>query len=84
MSRVEIKEVDEQGRVIIPKKWRSALIKGGKVVLKLKDDSIEMVPLERFDLTMFFDSVGVDVKSDFADWHAIRRELRRRRDEVRR
>ena len=84
MSRAEVKEIDEQGRIIIPKKWRDKILKGDKVVLKLKDDSIQIVPWEHYDLTNFFDSVEADVKSDLGDWHAIKRELRRQRDEVRR
>lgn len=79
MSSVEIKEIDEQGRVIIPKKWRG-LLKGDKVVLKLKRDSIVVLPWEQFDLTNFFDSVEMDLKSDLTDWHAVRREIRRRED----
>lgn len=84
LSKVEIREMDEQGRVIVPKKWRSTLFKGDKVVLKLKDDSIEIVPLEKFDLTRFFDSVAVDLKSNLTDWDAVRTELRRTRREIRR
>jgi len=79
LGLVEIKEVDEQGRIIIPKKWRDEILRGDKVVLKLKDDSIEILPWSRFNLTDFFDSVEVDLKSNLADWHAVRRELRRER-----
>ena len=80
---MEIKEIDEQGRIIIPKRWRG-LLKGDKVVLRLKRDSIEVLPLERFHLTNFFDSVEVDLKGKLTDWHAIRKELRSREAEVRR
>ncbi len=83
MSNVEVKEIDEQGRLIIPKKWRSMVLKGDKVVLRLKENSIEIEPWKKPDLTRFFDSVEADVKSDLSDWRAVRRELRRRPDEVR-
>ncbi len=76
MSELEVKSVDEQGRIIIPKRWRSRLLKGDKVVMILKDDSIEITPLRQGDLTRFFDSAVADVKSDLEDWHAVRRELR--------
>jgi AbrB family looped-hinge helix DNA binding protein len=73
---LEIKDVDEQGRIIIPKKWRNKLLKGKKVVMRLKDDSIEITPFRQGDLTRFFDSAVADVKSDLGDWHAVRKELR--------
>ena len=73
---MEIKDVDEQGRIIIPKQWRSKLLKGNKVVMRLKDDSIEITPFRQGDLTRFFDAAVADVKSDLEDWHALRKELR--------
>ena len=76
MSRLEIKDVDEQGRIIIPKKWRNKLLKGKKVVMRLKDDSIEITPFRQGDLTRFFDAAVADIKSDLEDWHAVRKELR--------
>ncbi len=78
-----VKEIDEQGRLVIPKRWRSKVLKGDKVVLRLKDGSVEITPWERPDLTAFFDRVEVDIQSDLADWHAVRTELGRRRIEVR-
>ncbi len=82
MSDVEVKRLDEQGRLIIPKRWRKVL-KGDRVVMRLKESSIEIEPMPP-ELTKFFDSVDVDVKSDLSDWHSVRRELWRRADEVRR
>jgi len=76
LNHVEIKDVDEQGRTVIPKIWRAQLFKGGKVVMRLKDDSIEITPLRQGDLTRFFDAAVADVKSDLGDWHAVRKELR--------
>jgi AbrB family looped-hinge helix DNA binding protein len=76
LTGLAIKDVDEQGRIIIPKKWRSKLLKGNKVVMRLKEDSIEITPLRQGDLTRFFDAAVADVKSDLDDWHAVRRELR--------
>jgi len=77
---VEIKEIDNQGRIVIPKNWRKGKLKGKKVVLKRKsDDSIEIIPYDRFDLTKYFDSIEVDVKSPLSDWHALKKELSRKR-----
>jgi len=75
--RVEIKDVDSQGRVVIPKEWRDKYLKGGKAVLVLKEDLIEIRPLKRVSLTDYFDRVEVDIKSDLSDWHKVRKELRR-------
>ena len=75
--KVEIKDVDGQGRVVIPKEWRDKYLKGGKAVLVLKEDLIEIRPLKRVSLTDYFDRVEVDIKSDLSDWHKVRKELRR-------
>ncbi|MBI4257662.1 MAG: AbrB/MazE/SpoVT family DNA-binding domain-containing protein [Thaumarchaeota archaeon] len=61
--------------MVIPKGWRKKHLKGKKVVLKLKEGSIEIIPYETFDLTEFFDKFTVNVKSDLSDWHALRKEL---------
>lgn len=74
---MEVKEVDSQGRLIIPKSWRDRYLKGKKAILLLKRDSIEIRPFTKFDLTKYFDRVGVDLKTDLSDWHKVRRELRR-------
>ena len=73
---MEVKDVDEQGRIIIPKEWRRKLLKGKKVLMRLKDASIEITPYRQEDLTKFFDAALVDVKSNMEDWHALRKELK--------
>ena len=75
--KVEVKDVDGQGRVVIPKEWRDKYLRGGKAVLVLKGDLIEIRPLKRVSLTDYFDRVEVDIKSDLSDWHKVRKELRR-------
>jgi len=76
LSQLEVKDVDEQGRIIIPKEWRRKLLKGKKVLMRLKDASIEITPYRQEDLTKFFDAALVDVKSNMEDWHALRKELK--------
>lgn len=72
-----IKEIDEQGRVVIPKDWRKGKLKSKKILMTLRDDSsIEITPYNTLDLTKYFDSAVVDVKSSLTDWHSIRKELR--------
>ncbi len=74
---VVVKEVDEQGRVVIPKEWRRRLLKDRRVIMKLGERSIEVLPANEFNLTNFFNSIEVDVESDLSDWHSLRRELRK-------
>jgi len=73
---VEVKGVDEQGRIILPKIWRDKYLKNKKAIIQAKGDTIEIKPFTLIDLTEYFDSVEVDVKSDLSDWHKVRRELR--------
>ena len=75
-SDVEIiKEVDKQGRLVLPKNWREKYIRRGKIIMKIEGDTITIKPYELADLTEFFDRIEVDVKSDLADWKSVRREL---------
>jgi bifunctional DNA-binding transcriptional regulator/antitoxin component of YhaV-PrlF toxin-antitoxin module len=76
---LEIKEIDDQGRIIIPIDWRKRNLKNShKVIIKLKEDSMEIVPYYSPDLTKYFDSVEVDLKSNLSDWKKVRKELRKR------
>jgi len=74
---VVIKKVDGQGRIVIPKKWRERYLKGRRIIMRIKEDVIEIMPEKMFDLTRFFDSIEVDVRSDLADWHKVKKELRK-------
>ena len=77
-----IKEIDDQGRIVIPKDWRKGKLRSKKVLMKLKDDSsIEIVPYNSLDLTKYFDSVEIDLKNPLADWHSVRKELREKKRE---
>ena len=70
-----IKEVDKQGRLVLPKNWRKKYVKRGKIVLRIEGDKIIIKPYELADLTEFFDKVEADIKSDLADWKSVRREI---------
>ena len=78
MHQVEIKEIDAQGRIVIPKAWRRKHLKGRRLAMKLREGTIEIIPYGALDLTEFFDKIEADVRSDLGDWHALGRELRRR------
>lgn len=74
---VEVKTVDNQGRIILPKNWRDRYLKGKKAIVSFKEDLIEIRPFTKADLTTYFDKVDVDLKADLSDWHKTRKELRR-------
>jgi bifunctional DNA-binding transcriptional regulator/antitoxin component of YhaV-PrlF toxin-antitoxin module len=75
---VEVKTVDNQGRIMLPKVWRERFLKDKKAVISQKGDLIEIRPFEEIDLTKYFDSIEVDLKADLGDWHKVREELRRK------
>lgn len=74
MTKVEIKQVDAQGRIILPKAWRNRL-KTKNVMIIDDDDRLEILPADT-DLVRFVDAVEVKGKH-FDDYHALRKELRK-------
>lgn len=73
-----LKEIDEQGRIVIPAEWRRKYLRGTKVILRNRGEVLEILPHEKVDLTAFFDRAKVEVKASLSDWHAVRRELRKK------
>jgi bifunctional DNA-binding transcriptional regulator/antitoxin component of YhaV-PrlF toxin-antitoxin module len=73
-----LKDIDEQGRIVIPAAWRKKYLRGTKVILRNRGEVLEIVPREQVDLTAFFDRAEVEVKSNLSDWHGVRRELRKK------
>jgi hypothetical protein len=47
-------------------------------MLRDRGDVLELLPQEKVDLTAFFDRAQVDTKADLSDWHAVRRDLRKK------
>ena len=74
--QVEIKVVDDQGRILLPKDWRDRYLKDKKAIIVSKGDVVEIRPFAKSDLTKYFDKVEVDLKSNLSDWHKVRKELR--------
>jgi bifunctional DNA-binding transcriptional regulator/antitoxin component of YhaV-PrlF toxin-antitoxin module len=73
-----LKDIDEQGRIVIPAEWRKKYLRGSKVILRNRGEVLEIRPREKVDLTAFFDRAEVEIKSNLSDWHALRRELRKK------
>jgi len=74
MSKVEIKAVDPQGRIILPKSWRKRFGTGNVLVID-EDDRLEIRPANA-DLSRFVDSVETDAV-DFDNYHELRKGLRK-------
>jgi len=74
---VEVKHVDNQGRILLPKDWRDRYLKGKKAIVVSKGELVEIRPFTKIDLTKYFDKADADLKSDLSDWHKVRKELRR-------
>jgi len=73
-----LKEIDEQGRIVIPAEWRKNWLRRNKVILRRRGEVLEILPYKEVDLTAFFDRAEVDTNADLSDWHALGRELRKR------
>ena len=74
---MEIRRVDTQGRILLPKDWRNRYLKGKKAIIVCKGDRVQIRPVAKCDLTKYFDKVEVDLKSDLSDWHRVGKELRK-------
>lgn len=72
-----IKDVDEQGRIIIPKELRKKYKIREKVVIRSGEGKIELIPLEEKELAKYFDVATADIRTDLSDWHKVRKELRK-------
>ncbi len=57
-SNTEIRKVDSQGRIVLPRKWREKELKEGVEVLIIEEQGIlKIIPKKKVDLTQFFDSL---------------------------
>ena len=71
-----IKQVDEQGRIVIPKKWRNEHLKESSTVkLEIKDDEIVLRSYQPVDVTKYFNSIKANIRSNLDDWDAVKKEL---------
>jgi len=59
---VEVKRIDSQGRIVLPKEWRDKW--GNEVILVKFEDRIEILPRRKPKLSQFFDIVEAEVRED--------------------
>lgn len=74
MEEVVVKKLDTQGRVSIPAEWRKKW-RSDKVVMKLREKSIELTPIEPISPTTLFDSIEIPDEVDFTDPHSLKKAL---------
>ncbi|CAD5243698.1 MULTISPECIES: AbrB/MazE/SpoVT family DNA-binding domain-containing protein [Thermococcus] len=60
MAVVEVKRIDPQGRLVIPKSWRERW--GNEVIVIELEDKIEIIPRKRPRLSRFFDIIDAEIK----------------------
>jgi bifunctional DNA-binding transcriptional regulator/antitoxin component of YhaV-PrlF toxin-antitoxin module len=74
MVKVEVRPIDSQGRIILPKAWREKH-KSKTVFIIDENDRLEIRAGDE-DLSRFLDAVDTEVK-DFDDYHTLRKGLRK-------
>jgi len=86
-QKTEIKKVDSQGRIVLPRDWREKVLGEENEVIKIKEgDFLKIIQKKKGDLTKFFDKLdlGVEFIEDLADWNEFEKKIREekwRRDE---
>ena len=60
MTTVEVKKIDAQGRLVLPKSWRERW--GNEVILIELDDRIEIIPRKKPRLSRFFNIIDAEIK----------------------
>jgi len=74
MVEVIMKEIDPQGRISIPIKWRKDW-KSRKLVLIRRGNRIEVIPIQPTPPSDLFDSIKISENVDFTDPHSIKKTL---------
>ncbi len=58
---IEIKKVDSQGRIVLPRNWREKELKDEDEVIIMEEEGIlKIIPKKKIDLTQFFDKLEYD------------------------
>ena len=74
MVKVDIRPIDSQGRIILPKAWREK--HKSKTVLVIDEDDRLEIRAGNTDLSQYIDAVETDIQN-FDDYHSLRKGLRK-------
>ncbi len=77
-SSTEIKKVDSQGRIVLPKEWRERELKDvDEVIIIEEKGALKIIPKKKIDLTQFFDSLEIDddLVDKLEDWTEFEKEF---------
>jgi len=69
-----LRELDSQGRISIPKKWREGW-KSRKLTLINRGDRIELIPTQPIPPSELFDTIQIPDNVDFTDSHSLKKAL---------
>jgi bifunctional DNA-binding transcriptional regulator/antitoxin component of YhaV-PrlF toxin-antitoxin module len=78
-SKVEVKKVDPQGRVILPADWRQSEMKESREIYIIREKGyLKIIPKRKVDLTEYFDKVDLNVEA-IENWKKFEKRLYGRR-----
>jgi len=74
---IEVKNVDSQGRVALPSKWRRSVLKESKeVVIQVQGDELVIKPMSKCSLRQYFDAFELDISPEaLKDYKGLKRIL---------
>jgi AbrB family looped-hinge helix DNA binding protein len=66
---LEVKKLDNQGRIVLPREWRKKF--GDEVIVVTLEDRIEIFP-RKGNLLKFIDQIEVE---ELKEWNEMKKEL---------
>ncbi len=74
-ANVEIRRVDPQGRLILPRDWRkTALSKNKEVYIIMRKNYLKVIPKRKANIIELFDKVDLGIDA-IGDWEEFERKL---------
>ncbi len=74
IKKEEIRTIDNQGRLVIPKNWIKEHLKNRTVKIEFTDAELIVKPFEVEDISDLFDT-GIELESDGSDWDEMEEEI---------
>ena len=78
----EIKKVDSQGRIVLPRDWRERELKDGNEVIIIEEKGVlKIIPKKKIDLTQFFDSLEIseELLEKLEDWSEFEKKFMKKK-----